>query len=103
MTDAPEWIKTRHYANGIINARRYDDDWFLNGNDLPEYQWVREDIHADELARLRAENRVLRLALTAYAGGVGAMGIEWEPLMDNGGLARAALHHRDDAQEITDV
>jgi hypothetical protein len=55
MTDAPERIKTRHYANGIINARA--DDWFFSsGNAIFEGEYIRADIAeaerkaADELA-----------------------------------------------------
>ena len=62
MTDAPERITARYYANGIINARRFGEKWtFALGNALGEAEYTRADIarnEALERAAREAENHL---------------------------------------------
>ena len=45
MTDAPERIVTRHYANGIINARPTKEGFsFGPGNEISTAEYVRADL-----------------------------------------------------------
>jgi hypothetical protein len=45
MTDTPERIVTRHYSNGIINARPLPDGFsYGRGNECAEAEYIREDL-----------------------------------------------------------
>lgn len=51
---------------------------------------AREITYATEIEQLTERNKKLEAALQLYAG-LGRDGIKWEPLNDNGGVARVAL------------
>ena len=63
MSDAPERIITRHYANGIINAAPADRGFSLAfGNAISEAEYLRADIAESRVEALQAENARLRAA-----------------------------------------
>jgi hypothetical protein len=51
LPDLPARISTRHYTNGLINARPSDEGWSFPKHREQEGQYVRADIHDAAVAR----------------------------------------------------
>ena len=91
MTDAPERLRTRHYANGIIGATDAGKPCpFQGGNHIAEAAYIRLDLHEAEVARLRA------VAIQTAASLAAAIS-----LLERGGK-KAAASDKMFAQMLTD-